>query len=223
MLTRALPAVFSLPTVLSMLFSVEAPAPLPFFPLAAPEASVLPSGPEASVLPPVPDGPALSELAPVAPGRIIAVNARIAKRVNQLQPSVKQRLAQVARSLPKRVKILVTSAYRTNDEQRRLRPTFGVKAKPGHSAHEAGRAIDVNVIVNGKIISPRKNKAAIGQVMAAAGFEYLGHHDPVHFAVPKDEIDPYLIDCPDIPVRTMAEDKAVQRQLALATRNALNL
>src|SRR5688500_17746030 len=56
--------------------------------------------------------------------KIVAVDRRIAKRVNGLRPCVKQRLQRVARKLPKKVTLLVTSATRTYAEQKSLRGTF---------------------------------------------------------------------------------------------------
>jgi len=134
--------------------------------------------------------------------RIIAVDERIAQRVNDLQPCVKQRLMRVAQKLPKRVTLLVTSAYRTHDEQASLQPTFGIKARPGTSAHEHGRAIDLNVLVDGKRISPRFNQKVIGEEMASEGFRYLGRRDPVHYSVPKDDINPTVTESPDLEVMT---------------------
>ena len=122
--------------------------------------------------------------------RLLAVDARIAKRVNALRPGVKRRLAQIMRRLPSRVTLLVTSAARTRAEQASLHPTFGIKAKPGTSAHEDGRAIDLNVIVDGERVSPRLNNKIIGPLMASEGFVYLGRRDPVHYSLPKADLSP---------------------------------
>jgi hypothetical protein len=133
------------------------------------------------------------------------VDQRIAKRVNGLRPCVKKRLQRVARKLPKKVTLLVTSATRTYAEQKALRGTFGVKARPGRSTHEDGRAIDVNVLVNGELVPPRKNQSIIGGAMASEGFRALGPADPVHYSVPKDEIDTSLARGPLMDVPTMME------------------
>jgi hypothetical protein len=117
--------------------------------------------------------------------RLVAIDGRIARRVNALQPGVKRRLQQVVRRLPADVTLLVTSARRTREEQAALKSTFGVKARPGTSAHEDGRAIDLNVIVDGERISPRKQQHVIGAAMAKEGFVYLGRMDPVHYSIPK--------------------------------------
>lgn len=142
--------------------------------------------------------------------RIVAVDARIAKRLNALRPCVKQRLARVVRKLPKRITLLVTSATRTRAEQAALRPTFGVKARPGTSTHEDGRAIDVNVIVDGERVSPRKNQKYIGKAMASEGFRYLGRMDPVHYSIPKHVIDEELTQGPNLAVVTMDEMREIQ-------------
>jgi hypothetical protein len=137
--------------------------------------------------------------------KIVAVDRRIARRVNGLRPCVKQRLQRVARKLPKKVTLLVTSATRTYAEQKSLRGTFGVKATPGRSTHEDGRAIDVNVLVDGERVSPRLNKSIIGGAMASEGFRALGAMDPVHYSVPTDEIDTSLVKGPLMDLPTMTE------------------
>jgi hypothetical protein len=139
------------------------------------------------------------------PSNIIAVDRRIAKRLNALRPCVKERLVRVARKLPRRVTLLVTSAHRTREEQASLRSTFGVKARPGTSPHEDGRAIDVNVLVDGKRLSPRRQHKVIGPAMASEGFRYLGPRDPVHYSIPREETDPTLAQGPDLQVMTMQE------------------
>jgi hypothetical protein len=137
--------------------------------------------------------------------RLIAVDKRIARRLNALRPSVKQRLARVVRKLPKNVTLMVTSATRTRAEQAALRSTFGVKARPGHSTHEDGRAVDVNVFVDGERVRPRRQNKIIGEAMASEGFRYLGAMDPVHYSIPKEGIDPTLTRGPELTVPTMRE------------------
>jgi hypothetical protein len=137
--------------------------------------------------------------------KIVAVDRRIAKRVNGLRPCVKQRLQRVARKLPKKVTLLVTSAARTYAEQKSLRGTFGVKARPGRSTHEDRRAIDVNVLVDGERVSPRLNNKIIGDAMASEGFRALGPADPVHYSIPKHEIDTSLEKGPLMELPTMSE------------------
>src|SRR5687767_8046346 len=99
---------------------------------SVPPAAVQP--PQAAICRPA---PALPEIP-----RIVAIDKRIARRVNALRPCIKQRLVRVTRKLPTKVTLLVTSAFRTREEQASLRSTFGVKARPGTSTHEDGRAID---------------------------------------------------------------------------------
>lgn len=194
--TRVAPAL-SLSSLMLLLAAVQAQPPR--WMTTPPEPLVLaPEPPPAPAPPPLPPKPRK-----VPP--ILAVDNRIRNRVNGLKPAIKKRLAHVARKLPQRVRILVTSAYRTRQEQANLRPTFGVKAKPGRSAHEDGRAIDVNVLIDGQRISPKRNHAVIGKIMAEAGFRYLGHHDPVHFSVPKHEIGSVVAETPQLDVMTIDE------------------
>jgi hypothetical protein len=142
--------------------------------------------------------------------QIVAVDERIARRVNALRPCIKQRLVRVTRKLPKKVTLLVTSAFRTREEQASLRSTFGVKARPGMSTHEDGRAIDVNVLVDGERVSPRRQNKIIGQAMSSEGFRYLGPADPVHYSVPKDQVDQTLLAGPDLQVMTWSEMQDLQ-------------
>jgi hypothetical protein len=151
---------------------------------------------------------------PVALPRIVAVDQRIAERVNELRPAVKRRLARVIARLPRRVVLLVTSASRTHEEQVALHSTFGVKARPGTSAHEDGRAVDLNVLVDGERISPRHNNDIIGDVMASEGFRYLGRRDPVHYSVPKDAADMNLASAPNLTVATVDQMHVIEAQNA---------
>lgn len=145
--------------------------------------------------------------------RLIAVNTRIAKRVNALRPCVKTRLKRVVEKLPKNVTLMVTSATRTRAEQASLRSTFGVKAAPGTSTHEDGRAVDVNVFVDGERVRPRKQNKIIGKAMASEGFRYLGPMDPVHYSVPKPEID-VSAEGDELLVPTMQEFNEIKAEVA---------
>lgn len=201
MLKRVAPAL-SIPSLMLLLVGLETRPPRWMVtPPPAPQVQLL-EPPPAPAPPPTP-----RKIPP-----ILAVDQRIKNRLNGLQPAVKKRLAHVAKRLPKRMKLLVTSAYRTRQEQANLRPTFGVKAKPGRSAHEDGRAIDLNVLVDGKLVSPRRNRAIIGKFMAEAGFKYLGDHDPVHFSIPKHEIDPDYVHTEPLEVMTMGEVEEAREQ-----------
>ncbi len=146
--------------------------------------------------------------------KLVAVDRRIATRVNQLRPCVKARLKRVVEKLPANVTILVTSAHRTREEQASLVPTFGIKARPGRSTHEDGRAVDVNVLVDGVRISPRRNQRVIGAAMASEGFRYLGRRDPVHYSIPKEKIDPAPTEDPVLEVATW--DEMQQQTVAAA-------
>ena len=144
--------------------------------------------------------------------RLIAVDKRIAKRVNALRPCVKRRLKRVVQKLPKNVTLMVTSATRTREEQASLRSTFGVKAAPGTSTHEDGRAVDVNVFVDGERVRPRAQNRIIGEAMASEGFRYLGPIDPVHYSVPRPEIDP-SVDGDPLLVPTMADFNEIKTEI----------
>lgn len=168
----------------------------------------------AAPAPPMPKPEPVKELP-----RLIAVNKRIARRVNALRPCVKTRLSRVVAKLPKNVTLMVTSATRTREEQAALRGDFGVKARAGTSTHEDGRGVDLNVLVDGERIRPRVQHRVIGRAMASEGFRYLGPMDPVHYSVPKDEIDASLLRGPEMTVPTVHDlneikAEAAQQQLA---------
>jgi hypothetical protein len=148
------------------------------------------------------------------------VDKRIVARVRALRPTVKKRLQRVVRKLPSRVSLLVTSAHRTREEQAALRPTFGVKAKPGASPHEDGRAVDVNVLVDGKRVSPRRNQSIIGPAMASEGFRHLGPADPVHYSVPR-EMAATPADDPDLEILTYSEMQELAQQSAVSSQQSV--
>ena len=47
----------------------------------------------------------------------------------------------------------------------------------------------MNVFVDWERVRPRKQNKIIGDAMASEGFRYLGAMDPVHYSIPKEEID----------------------------------
>ena len=147
--------------------------------------------------------------------RLVAVDGRVARRVNDLRPCVKARLARVVKKLPKRVTLLVTSAHRTHDEQASLVPTFGIKARPGTSTHEDGRAVDLNVFIDGERIRPRKQHKVIGKAMLSEGFRYLGPRDPVHYSIPKEKLDKTAENA-ELEVATWDEMNEIKEEIAAA-------
>lgn len=159
-------------------------------PAASPPVAAVPvpgASPEPAAVPPAAVPPA-PELRPLP--KIVAVDSRIARRADDLRPDVKRRLQRAAKALPEGVTLLITSAYRTTEEQQALTPTFGLKARPGTSTHEDGRGIDLNVLVDGERVPPREQQEYIGKAMAKAGFAYLGAADPVHYSVPAWKLAP---------------------------------
>ena len=153
--------------------------------------------------------------------KIVAVDRRIAKRLNALRPCVKQRLVRAVGKLPKNVTLLVTSAHRTREEQASLRGTFGIKARPGTSTHEDGRAVDLNVLVDGERIRPRRQHKVIGEALLSEGFRYLGAIDPVHYSVPKEKLDESLTSGPDLEVMTWNEMQEKEAEDAFAEPETL--
>lgn len=182
---------------------------------AAPGVPEVAAGPAASLLPA--EGEQQRAATRSTLPRIVAVDRHIAARTDQLRPNVKKRLAHAARSLPEGVTLLVTSAYRTYEEQTSLQPTFGVKAAPGTSTHEHGRGIDLNVLVDGERMPPREQQKIIGEAMADAGFRHLGPADPVHYSIPERELGPEPAQELRLEVPTLDEARA---ELELETGGA---
>lgn len=145
-----------------------------------------------------------SPIEPVKLPRLIATEPRIATRLNQIRPSVKQRLLKALSLMPENHTLLITSAHRTHEEQANLVSTFGVKARPGTSTHEDGRAVDLNLIVDGERVPPRIQQRYIGKAMKAAGFFHLGAIDPVHYSVPVQKIDDSAA---DVALQVMTYDQ----------------
>jgi hypothetical protein len=150
--------------------------------------------------------------------KLVAVDARIARRVNALRPGVKVKLLRAVSRLPKNVTLVVTSAARTRAEQASLKATYGVKAKPGRSPHEDGRAVDVNVLVDGERIRTRAQNKIIGWAMRASGFHYLGAMDPVHYSVPREKVGKPETS-PDLEVMTVGQMDELKAEIAEAKLN----
>lgn len=86
------------------------------------------------------------------------------KRIQKLHPLVRDEVSQIIaecdRALTGKAKIRLTQGLRTFDEQSKLyaqgRSTPGKKvtnAKPGQSIHNYGLAVDMCLIINGKVAS----------------------------------------------------------------------
>lgn len=93
--------------------------------------------------------------------------------------------------------VVITSSYRSTEEQERLYRENPKNAKPGSSPHEHSRAIDINLItVRGwvhKSDSVAKwNQTGVPQLAKKMGFRWGGdftnYHDPVHFEIPKSAL-----------------------------------
>lgn len=86
--------------------------------------------------------------------------------------------------------VLITSGYRTGEQQARLHAKNGKNAKPGRSLHEHQRAIDINLISWRGLIRKGDSKETwratkVPEVAKKLGFRWGGdfknYHDPVHF------------------------------------------
>lgn len=76
-----------------------------------------------------------------------------------------------------RISITMTWGFRTNCQQRNVNPGGNLKAVPGTSPHEAGRAVDVNGI------RVRGDAAQIIATFRRHGWVWLGRRDPPHFEI----------------------------------------
>jgi hypothetical protein len=72
-------------------------------------------------------------------------------------------------------------AFRSNCQQRNVNPGGNLKARPGTSPHEAGRAIDFNGMPYGA--GPIKDGHLIVQIFLKHGWTWLGRRDPPHFEI----------------------------------------
>jgi hypothetical protein len=99
-------------------------------------------------------------------------------RTPALDRRVARRLLRVREDLEsKNIFLTFTWGFRTNCQQRNVNPGPNLKALPGTSPHEAGRAVDVN----GMLVNPRREE--IIATFRLHGFRWLGRKDPPHFEV----------------------------------------
>ncbi|MDQ3685388.1 MAG: D-alanyl-D-alanine carboxypeptidase family protein [Acidobacteriota bacterium] len=75
------------------------------------------------------------------------------------------------------IAITMTWGFRTNCQQRNINPGGNLKAVPGTSPHEAGRAVDVNGI------GVRGDAGRIIAAFRRQNWVWLGRRDPPHFEV----------------------------------------
>jgi len=87
-------------------------------------------------------------------------------------------------------RVLVTSGYRSYEEQVRLKKQNSKNAAPGRSPHQYKRAMDINLISFSGLIrksdtKARWNSTGVPQLAKERGFRWGGdfntYHDPVHF------------------------------------------
>ena len=95
---------------------------------------------------------------------------------------------EIERHTPYRV--LVTSGYRSHEEQVRLKKQNSKNATPGRSPHQFRRAMDINLISVQGLIRKSDSKArwestGVPKIAKERGFKWGGdykyYHDPVHF------------------------------------------
>jgi len=89
--------------------------------------------------------------------------------------------------------VLITSGYRSFSEQAKLKRENSNNASAGHSQHNYGAAIDINMEKDGKVYSKATSRAkwektGIPQMAKKMGFVWGGsdfgnYHDPVHFGI----------------------------------------
>ena len=100
---------------------------------------------------------------------------------------------EIERQTPYRV--LVTSGYRSHEEQVRLKKQNSKNATPGRSPHQFRRAMDINLISVRGLIRKADSKArwestGVPQLAKERGFKWGGdykyYHDPVHFELARE-------------------------------------
>jgi hypothetical protein len=122
-----------------------------------------------------------------------ANNSDTLKKVSELHPKVRQRVADLFTDIEKELglEVIATSGLRTTAQQAALDLTNNQNADAGLSDHEYGFAIDINVKKDGNTILRKasSNKAWIdsGVVGIAKkkglkwGGDFNSYHDPIHF------------------------------------------
>ena len=99
--------------------------------------------------------------------RTPALDNRVARRLN----AVLKELESLG------IQISFTWGFRSTCQQVNVIPTGSLKARPGQSPHEAGRAVDV------RGMTTRSDAPTIVRVFRNHGFVWLGPKDPPHFEV----------------------------------------
>lgn len=91
--------------------------------------------------------------------------------------------------------VIITSGVRTVEEQKALYKQNSKNARPGHSKHEAGIAIDINIVNEKTKVKLTKSSSSadwlatgIPQYAKSIGLKWGGdsfrdYHDPVHFEI----------------------------------------
>jgi LAS superfamily LD-carboxypeptidase LdcB len=99
-------------------------------------------------------------------------------RTAALDRRVARRLSAVIEDLQSQgIKISFTWGFRTTCQQRQVNSGGNLKARPGTSPHEAGRAVDVNGILK------RPDSSQIIATFQKYGWVWLGPKDPPHFEI----------------------------------------
>jgi len=111
------------------------------------------------------------------PGVSLPRTAALERRVARRYLAVKQRLDRNGVG-----NLTMTWGFRTTCQQINVDAGPNLKAKPGTSPHEAGRAVDVTGM------RWRPDRAAIVAAFRDEGFRWLGMADPPHFEVPAEEL-----------------------------------
>jgi hypothetical protein len=99
--------------------------------------------------------------------RTPALDRRVARRFYAVMNEMKEN----------RISLRFTWGFRTNCQQIHVDSGGNLKAMPGTSPHEAGRAVDVS----GMLVHPRREE--IIAVFRRHGWLWLGRKDPPHFEV----------------------------------------
>lgn len=88
--------------------------------------------------------------------------------------------------------VIITSSYRSFDEQQELYELNPKNAKAGYSRHNFGMALDINCLKNGKVFKKDTDKkewikSGINEVAYECGIfwggQYLTYQDPIHFEI----------------------------------------
>lgn len=113
--------------------------------------------------------------------------------LNLLNPAVRDKFTAFVRDIESvGYTVVITSSYRSVQEQDRLKRLDARNASPGFSSHNYGTALDLVLVKKGKVIADKSSPRSVWEATAIPklaknqygmrwGGDFAGYNDPVHF------------------------------------------